>query len=102
MVDASATTGAPQLISKDEVLYRAVLDRWRRCHLEGGIVASALREAEAQLALRLREVATGALGRMLVARRARALQAAMHAWALGCARVAEVLMAQRGTAQLRE
>ena len=102
MVDASAASAAPPPISKDEVLYRAVLDRWRRCHLEGGIVASALREAEAQLALRRHQAATGALGRILAARRARALQAALHAWALGCALAAEVLIAQRGAAQLRE
>ena len=84
-----------------EVLYRTVLERWRRCHCEGGVAIAELRDAENELLRRRRAAAHASIGRLLRVRRASALQTAMRTWEVATAWVAEEIARRHATAQIR-
>jgi hypothetical protein len=86
MADPYAATSQPTLL-REEILYRTVLEQWKRCDKEGAIVTSALRELERELEGGRRRRAQRALERCLQWRCATSLQGALRLWSVACVRI---------------
>ena len=83
------------------VLYRAVLERWRRCHREGGLVVTELRSAEVALSEARKKEGATLLHHLLCSRDAVSMQASFHRWFAACARLDHLHSAQRASSKLR-
>ena len=83
-----------------DVLYRTVLERWRRCHCEGGLVAAELRSAEVALVRARKKEAAMLLHHLLCSHDTGYVQAVFHRWLVACAHLDETRSAQGTSAQL--
>ena len=99
MESAPTHAGQPSRTPQEtELLYATVLQHWRRCHREGGVLADALREAEAECKLlraeahtatlaERRETVQAGLFRFLRGLRGLALHNAIRTWTRFCTAV---------------